>query len=471
MKMESGLSPLAPGAAEPTSEELSRSLESRAIRGTCYIAGAYGLSMCIRLLSSVVLSRIFLPQYFGLMALITTVIVGLNLFSHIGVQDSVIQNRRGDEPIFLNTAWTIQAIRGVGIALLTIPMAWPVARFYHNSQIIALLPVVSITCIIAGFSSPALLTLSRHMGVGRLSAINLIGQATQFAVTLVWALLDHTIWALVAGAIASELVHTLLSYHLLPDIRPHFVLDRQCVRELVGFGKWILVGTAFTFLAVQSDRLVLAKLVSFRVLGVYGIAYALSDVPRQVIVQFCNSIGFPFIAKFSDRPRVEFRAILLKYRRLVLAVGGLAIIVVICTGDFIIGHLYTQPYWGAKWMIGILALGLWHTMLYSTTFPAVLSLQKSHYNAIAYILYCATVYAGLPTAYHIAGIVGAVVAIAASDLPVYIVTAYSASREGVSTWRQDLWLTLAFAAMLVLVLAARSALGFASPFPALHATA
>lgn len=468
MKTEAGSSPV---ATDEQNETLVRSLESRAIRGTYFVAGAYGLSMCIRLLSSVVLSRIFLPQYFGLMALITTVIVGLNLFSHVGIQDSIIQNRRGDEPTFLNTAWTIQVIRGIGIALLSIPLAWPVARFYHSPQIIALLPVLGVSCIIAGFSSPGLLTLSRHMGVGRLSALDLTGQTVQFVVTLAWALIDHTIWALVGGRIACELVRTVLSYRLLPDRRPRFLLDRESLRELVLFGKWILVGTALTFIAVQSDRLILAKLVSFRLLGVYGIAFGLAALPHQIITQFCDRIGFPFIAKFADRPRREYREIFLKYRRLVLAVGGVLIVGVITVGDAVIGHLYTQPYWGAKWMIGILTLGLWHKMLYSTTLPAVLSLQKSSYNAFAYLAYCVVLYATLPYGYHAAGMVGAVIAIAASDLPVYFVTAYSASREGIATWRQDLWLTLAFFAVLALVLVGRNALGFGWPFPAFHAAA
>ena len=72
----------------------------------------YGLSMALRLGSSIVLSRLFLPQYFGLMTLVTTVIVGINLFSHMGLQESIIQDPRGDVPVFLHTAWTLQVSVG-----------------------------------------------------------------------------------------------------------------------------------------------------------------------------------------------------------------------------------------------------------------------------------------------------------------------------------------------------------------------
>ncbi len=444
---------------------LHSSLESVALKGTYYVVFFYGAAMGLRLLSSVILSRLFLPQYFGLMALVTTVIVGMNLFSHVGLQDSVIQNPRGDEPVFLNTAWTIQVMRGIGLFLVSIPLAWPVARFYREPEIVALLPALGFSCLISGFSSTSLLTLARHLGVGRLSSLELVTQFIQLVVTLVWALIQPTIWALVAGRLASELARTVISFWILPEMRPRFTWDKECVHILIKFGRWILIGTALTFLALQSDRLILAKLVSFQLLGVYGIAFSLSDIPRQIILQFCTRIGYPFIAKFSDRPRTEYRSIFLRYRRPVLAVGGLLIIAVVLTGDKFILHVYTKPYHGAAWMIPILAVGLWHTLLYSTTSPAVFSLQKSHYNAFAYLLYCIMLYIALPVSFHWMGMTGAVIAVAVSDLPVYFVTAYGAVREGIGTLRQDALLTLAFVASLALALACRMWLGFGWPFP------
>jgi O-antigen/teichoic acid export membrane protein len=457
-----------PVRLESTNEPLRVSLESRALKGTYSIVIFFGVAMSLRLLSSVVLSRLFLPEYFGLLALVTTVIVGLNLFSHVGVQYSIIQNRRGDEPVFLNTAWTIQVIRGAGLSLLTIPLAWPVARFYHEPRIVPVLLVLGFTSLIGGISSPSLLTLGRHLGVAKLSALELLSQFVQFAVSFIWALFQPTIWALVAGRILADITRMIVSYRMIPEIRPRFTWDPESVRELVSFGRWILIGTALTFIALQSDRLILAKLVSFQMLGVYGIAFALSDIPRQIITQFCSRVGFPFVAKFSDRPRPEYREILLKYRKMVLAVGGLSLIAVICTGDLFVLHVYTKPYHDAAWMIGILTVGLWHTLLYSTVSPAILSLQKAHYNAVAYLVYCVGLYALLPWGFHVLGMLGAVTAVALADLPVYFVVAYSAHREGVGTLRQDALLSLAFFCLLGLVLVLRVSLGLGSPFAELR---
>jgi O-antigen/teichoic acid export membrane protein len=442
-----------------------RQLEKKAVKGTAYVVLFYGLSSALRMVSSVVLARLFSPEYFGIMTLLTTVLVGLNLFSHIGLGDSVIQSPRGDEPLFLNTAWTLQVIRGFGLWAVTILAASPIAVFYHEPRIATLLPALGIGCAIAGFTSPSLLNLARHMGVGKMSMLEMFGGIVQLVVTIAWALIHPSLWALVGGRLASELARTVASYFIMPELRPRFSWDKSAVSSLLHFGKWILIGTALTFLAQQSDRLVLGRLVPVVTLGVYGIAFALSDLPRQVIGLFSSRVGYPFIARFANHPRAEYRAILLKYRLPVLAVGGLGLVLVVCTGDQVVLHLYDQRYRDAAWMVGILAAGLWHTTLYSTVTCALLALSKAHYNAIANLVFCISLFTLLPLGFHYYGMPGAVVAVAVGDLPVYFVVLYAAYREKVGTFLQDLWMTVAFAAALAGGVALRFAMGYPIPLP------
>ncbi|HBB84471.1 MAG TPA: polysaccharide biosynthesis protein, partial [Sulfitobacter sp.] len=85
---------------------------ARALRSTSWIVLSYGGAQAIRLASNLILTRLLFPEAFGLMALIQVVIVGLTLFSDVGIGPSIAQSKRGDDRDFLNTAWTIQAIRG-----------------------------------------------------------------------------------------------------------------------------------------------------------------------------------------------------------------------------------------------------------------------------------------------------------------------------------------------------------------------
>jgi O-antigen/teichoic acid export membrane protein len=440
-------------------------LERKAKHGAAYIILFTVLGTVLRLVNSIVFTHMFAPQFFGLIALVTTIVVGLSLFSHLGLQDSVVQNPRGDEPDFLNTAWTMQVIRGVGIFVVSLLLAWPAAHFYKSHEMILLLPLLGFGCVIAGFASPSTLSLARHIGVRQLSNLEFMNQVVAFIATVAWALVSPTIWALAGGRLIAEVTRTIHSYTMMRELKPRFVLDREVVREIFRFGRWILVGTIFSYLALQSDRLILGKLVALKVLALYSIAYNISDLPRVVVTQFCAKVGFPFIAKFVDRTREEYNAIILRYRAPVLLAGALLLTLTICTGDLFVLHVYDNRYSGASWMVAVLALGLWHTLLYSTISPAIMALAKSHYNAFAYGVYCVSIFVLLPLGFHYFGIVGATIGVAASDFPVYIIYLFSARRERIHVWRQDLWVTCAFGVILAAGLAARHMFGISLPFP------
>jgi O-antigen/teichoic acid export membrane protein len=435
----------------------TKALESTAIRATLWTVADYGFSMALRVVNSLILTRLLMPESFGLMTLVSTLVVGISLFADIGMGPNVIQSPRGDDPVFLNTVWTLEVFRGLAIFIVCLLVAWPMSLIYHEPRLISLIPALGFGIILNGFKSTNLLSMSRHMGVRRLFVLDSTAQIFGLLVTVGCAFVFRSVWALVIGGILSGVYRLTLSHSrlLIPGIRNSFCWDRESLHSLVHFGKWILLSTAFSFFATQADRLMLGKLISFSLLGVYGIAYSVSDIPRAVISAFSNRVGFPFIAKKAHLPIVEFRRVFLQYRFRVLVAGALLLCLMVYVGGFLVTKMYDSRYHAASWMVPVLALGLWHTLMYSTTLPALLSLGKSRYQAIGNGAYFVAIVAAIPVAFHFFGMFGAVVSVAAGDLPMYFVMVTGASREGVSTWRQDLQATGIFLVLLGLGLALR----------------
>jgi O-antigen/teichoic acid export membrane protein len=425
-------------------------LESLAARATFWTVMDYGCSMGIRVINSAILTRLLMPEAFGLMALVATLIVGVSLMSDIGLGPNVIQSRRGDDPVLLNTVWTLQVLRGAAIAVISFISAPVMALLYHESRLMALLPALGLITVIGSFNSTNLLSMSRHLGVRRLFLLDITAQILGLLVTAGCAVIYPSVWALVIGSSFTTVLRLGLSFYrpLIPGIRNSFRWDRNSVHSLVHFGKWILLSTAFCFFASQADRLILGRLVTFSMLGVYSIAYTVSDIPRAVINAFTQKVGYPFIAKMVQLPIYEFRKIFLWYRFRALLAGAGMICLMVYLGGFLVSKVYDRRYHAASWMVPILALGLWHTLLYATTMPALLTLGKSSYQAIGNAFYCIAIIVTIPVAFHYFGMFGAVVAVAAGDLPMYFVLVVGASRESVSTWRQDLLATGAFLVFL-----------------------
>ncbi len=115
MTKTDGLTPptTSPGEAGDAAGRPRASLRGLALRGSIWTLGGYGASQVLRLAGNLVLARLLFPEAFGLSALVGVFMVGLAMFSDVGIGPSVIRSHRGDDADFLNTAWTIQVIRGL----------------------------------------------------------------------------------------------------------------------------------------------------------------------------------------------------------------------------------------------------------------------------------------------------------------------------------------------------------------------
>ena len=439
------------------------SLKKLAIRGAVWTIASYGASQLLRFGSNLILTRLLEPKLFGLMALVYIFIIGVNLFSDVGLGPSIIQNNRGDDPTFLNTAWTMQVMRGFGLWFCILALAGPVAKFYGEPQLLWLLPTVGLTTIFNGFNSTALFTLNRHMAIGKLAVFELGIQVISLTVMNTWAWFSPNVWAIVAGSLTGDIVRLVWSHRLNREVPNHFNWDREAVNAIFSFGKWIFISTAIAFLAEQIDRLMLGKLLSFELLGVYGIALTLADMPRQVLAAIVHKVMFPALSKLSDLPRDTFRTKLLQNRWPILASLVLGLTILVSFGDLLILVLYDKRYTQASWMLPLLALGIWPRILAQTIDAALLALGKPIYSTCGNFLKFSFMVVGLPLGFSFMGLAGAIIVVALNDLPFYGAVAYGLCREGITSIVQDIKATALMLLLLIAVLTCRFVLGFGFP--------
>jgi hypothetical protein len=100
-----------PPAQTEAAAEVTTPVGMRVVRSSLVTVGGYGLGQVIRLAGNILISRLVLPEAFGIMALANVLIQGLAMFSDVGIEPALVQHRRGDEPRFYNTAWTVQVLR------------------------------------------------------------------------------------------------------------------------------------------------------------------------------------------------------------------------------------------------------------------------------------------------------------------------------------------------------------------------
>lgn len=330
-------------------------LFARAMRGSVLTAGSYAITQVMRLASNLILTRLLFPEAFGLMALVSVVLVGLAMFSDVGVGPAISQHPRGDERSFLDTAYTINVARGGLLWLLTCAFAYPMAQLYAAPDLIWLLPVAGITLLISGFNPTRIDTANRHLLLGRVTLLDLIAQIIGILAMVALAFELKSVWALVIGAIIGSATKLIIISWFLPGPANRFQWDKAAGRDLIHFGKWIFLSTACGFLLSQGDKAIFGAYLSLQELGVYNIGYFLASFPVLLAGAVVGRIMIPL---YRDHPPGATTANFIKMRRLRFAITGGTLVllaVLALTGVALIGVMYDARYAGAGMIVVAIA--------------------------------------------------------------------------------------------------------------------
>lgn len=420
-------------------------LRARALQGAAWTMAGYGASQVLRLGSNLVLTRLLFPEAFGLMTLVAVFMQGLQMFSDIGVAPSIIQHKRGHDPAFLNTAWTLQVLRGFAVCAVACVLAVPYARYYGHAPLGAMIIVASTNAVFNGFNSTRLATQNRELAIGRLALIDLTSQVSALVAMVSWVWVLPTVWGLVAGGIVGSIVRLVLSHTILSGTANRFCWDATARTELFRFGRWIFCSTALTFVAGQADRLVFGSLASLEVLGVYAIALTMAAMPTQVIQKIGSSVLFPIYSRIVNSGQ-QLSGRLDRARLPLLVSAGAVLTLLVAAGPHVIGLLYDARYADAGWMLRVLAVGAWFQCMAVTSGAALMALGQSKSIAGANLAKFVTFVVAVPIAFSLGGFTGAVCATIVGEIAKYWALVASAHRAGLGVFKADVRMTTCFTA-------------------------
>ncbi|NIZ14243.1 oligosaccharide flippase family protein, partial [Phaeobacter sp. HF9A] len=327
-----------------TPASTGQSLMLRVLKSASWIVLNFGAAQLLRLASNLVLTRILFPEAFGLMALVTMVIIGLALFSDVGISNAIAQNPRGDDPEFLDTAWSLQLCRGAGLWVMTGLLALPAAAFYDAPEMAYCLPISGFALLLHGFSPTRVETAYRHLLIGRVTVINLGAQIIGLVCLSGLAYWSQSVVALAFGNVIQESARLVLIWAFLPGRRNQFRWHAETRHEIIGMGKWIFLSTAFYFMTSQGDRAILGKHLSLSAMGIYNIGFFLASFPVQIGQELSARL---MLAVYRDKPAHAAPGNRKKQRQLryVLSAGVLLMMWTMAwIGPWLVGFLYDARY-------------------------------------------------------------------------------------------------------------------------------
>lgn len=314
------------------------------------------------------MTRLLMPEAFGIMAIAHAFMMGLALFSDVGLSQSVVRSKRGDDA-FVNTVWTLQALRGSLICVLSMGLAFALLVLAHwgvfskdsvyvQPQLPWVLCALSLSAIVAGLESTKMAMASRALDLRKITQIELLSQVGALVLMVVWAYFAKSLWALVGGAIAAAAIRTTLSHIGIPGIRNRFCWDKAAAKEIFGHGKWIFMNSILGFILANGDKFILGGLVSASALGMFSLATFLIGAIQQVFSKLSSSVAFPTLCEVARTSPGNLKTTYYKLRLPVDIASLFGAGFIFVSGHVIANVLYDQRYQEVGFLMEILSISL-----------------------------------------------------------------------------------------------------------------
>jgi O-antigen/teichoic acid export membrane protein len=322
-----------------------------------------GVNLVLRLGSNLALAHLLVPKVFGLLAITMLVATALALLSDTAAWISIVRKGSSATRDWLDQMWSLQALRGVVLCLISVPLGPIIAAAYHEPQLAWLLPVANISLLITGLESLQPFVQQRELRPGLKFKMQIATQVVGSSVQIVLALLWPTAWALVVGLLFGTATSTIMSHALAraPFPRPH--LTRPFLRDQWKLASWLIVSTGLGFFGGQIDRLLFPAWFGINLFGVYSIALTLASALLMLGQGWADNVFMPAIAKAAQDAGKDAARLTRTLTRVVVVYAAAAAALLGGIGPAFFLALYPKGFALASVFIQILAVTTYATFL------------------------------------------------------------------------------------------------------------
>ncbi len=424
------------------------SLRRRMLDATAWLLLGGGFGMALRFATNLLTTRLLAPEMFGVVSIATVILLGLAMFSDLGLKQCIVQSRRGSDPEFLNTAWSVQCLQGVLTSLVALAISvaifgldqlevLPKGSVYSDPRFPFVIAGMSLAGIISGLSSTKLYEASRRLVVGRIAQLELLSQIFGALCLVVSAAAWRSIWALVIGAIATYTMRTILSHVWLPGTPNRWKWNKAALGEILHIGRWIFTSSVMGFLVNNGDRLLLGGLLDAHQLGVYAIAYLIFNSVEQIWSTIISEVVYPALSetvreRAGQAAKSFYRVYSLVASGVYLSAGALMV-----AGGTLVRLLYDARYADASWMLPLLSIALISIPPRAAIYYLLAHGQAAIFSAVLAVR-LATSFVAIPLGFHLFGLPGALGGLVLSQFASVPLIFYFSARAGLFDVRREL---------------------------------
>jgi PST family polysaccharide transporter len=324
-----------------STDHLLTNLRQRTVSSGLVTAAAQGAQFFLNLAYIMVLARLLVPQDFGLVAMVTTVMGFLRIFRDAGLSTATVQRQDITHAQVSNLFWVNVALGGVA-TLLVASSAPAIAWFYREPRLVGITLVLSVTFALTSSTVQHVALLNRQMRFGVIAVIDVVSMLVAYLTGIGMALWRYGYWALVFANLVQVTTKLALTWSI-SRWRPQLPSRSTQTWHLLSFGANVTAASLMYEVARGADSLLIGRFFGATGLGLYSRGSILLIRPVEQFVVPINAVLVPALSRTQDQHD--------RYRRTFLQVfEAIALTTFLFTGLFLaLSHPVTLAILGPKW--------------------------------------------------------------------------------------------------------------------------
>jgi len=300
-----------------------------ATHGTSFVVGIF-------------LARMLDPSDFGLVAMVMIVVSMAGIFSDAGLSAALIQRRRVLS-IHYSSVFFFNIIMGMALTIVVFVSSPYIAGFYGDERLISLTKAISISFLIAAFSSVQSTKLRKELNYGLLTKIAFSSSLISGIVGVGFAFYGMGVWALVIQSLTQGTLYNIFIW-TKSRWNPKMEFSIKALSQLWRFGFHMFLSGVLNTLSSSLDTLIIGKIFPPATLGYFNRAKTLNGMVVAYSSSSLLSVLFPILSRVQND--------LLRFQNIIKKTLG----IIIFTAFFLLGVMYLVSYelvvilFGEKWI-------------------------------------------------------------------------------------------------------------------------
>jgi len=319
-------------------------------RGGAIAVFAQAAKLSLRVGSIVALARLLSPEDFGLQGMVLALTSFVGLFRDAGLSMATVQ-REAVQHEQASTLFWVNVIIGLALTILVAAAAPLLTAFYREPRLLWVTVAMSSIFVIGALSAQHQAILQRNMMFATLAKIEIVSLAVSSGIGVAMAAAGWAYWSLVVMGVSAAII-SAVGIRLSVNWRPGKPAGGREVREMLRFGWAVSLNALVVYIAYNAEKVLLGRFWGPEVLGLYGRAYQLANLPTEQLNASVSSVAFAALSRLQgDRTRTT-RVFLKMYG------ANLSITVPITLAFALFAEEIVYVVLGAKWMDAAIILRL-----------------------------------------------------------------------------------------------------------------